>query len=199
MEVSELRLRERIGYTVFLFTTPSGSAIVSHYWRFLPGCRTSWRNLLRDMSAHEHTPNGHEPDLTLEVLRAGISDEQNAGGPRTLHLGVVENLKDMSQHRKENFWFVNPGSIIECDGCERFMERASGTSAGALGRSMFAQRKWLCNDCLSRQETGFSSPTGSGGNWSAATWTASPSSSTQQATQYRLEHLRRLRHRLCCQ
>ena len=46
---------------------------------------------------------------------------------------AVENLKDMSQHLKENLWFVNPGSIIECDGCERFMERASGTSAGALG------------------------------------------------------------------
>ena len=52
------------------------------------------------MSAHEHTPDGHEPDRTLEVLRARISDEQNAGGPRTLHLGAVENLKDMSQHHK---------------------------------------------------------------------------------------------------
>ena len=77
---------------------------------------------------------------------------------------VVQNLKYMSQHLKENLWFVNPGSIVECDGCERFMERASGTSAGALGRSMFAQHKWLCNDCLSRQETGFSSPTGLGEN-----------------------------------
>ena len=39
---------------------------------------------------------------------------------------AVQNLKDMSQHLKENLWFVNPGSIIEHDGCERFMERAFG-------------------------------------------------------------------------
>ena len=63
------------------------------------------------MSAHEHTLDGHEPDLTLEVLRARISDEQNAGGPRTLH-SIVRRLMSMTHSELEELVVMFPCSTI---------------------------------------------------------------------------------------
>merc|ERR1712232_106565 len=55
---------------------------------------------------------------------------------------------DNYRYLGSQLWFIQPGSVVHCDECDRPVAQAQGTLQGAPDRSQFAQNKFVCSDCL---------------------------------------------------
>lgn len=52
----------------------------------------------------------------------------------------------------EGLWFQCPGSLVNCDHCNRLVPQAMGSLQGAPARSQFAQNLFLCQECSARAQ-----------------------------------------------
>lgn len=51
----------------------------------------------------------------------------------------------------DTLWYIAPGQMVQCDGCERSVPQAMGSLQGAHGASQFAQNAFFCIECRPRQ------------------------------------------------
>jgi len=56
----------------------------------------------------------------------------------------IENYRYLGSQ----LWFIQPGSVVHCDECDRPVSQVQGSLQGAPGKSQFAQNKFVCSECL---------------------------------------------------
>eukprot|EP00435_Cladocopium_sp_Y103_P042817 s576_g11.t3 len=93
------------------------------------------------------------PHHTMAAPKSVLKRPGQPSGPVRRVQHAQEDFQVMVTSHKscgEGLWFQCPGSLVNCDTCNRSVPQAMGCLQGAPARSQFAQHLFLCQDCSTR-------------------------------------------------
>lgn len=95
-------------------------------------------------------PKRHRPCIKIGRYRSSkrVRWHQDPDGePR-----LAEVLIEAFRAEGDRLWYMNPGAIVLCDGCENDVPQNTGMLCGSPGNSAFAQASFMCLVCLERAQ-----------------------------------------------
>lgn len=83
------------------------------------------------------------------LKKSGAHHRNHTRRIRYANAGELVNLLGVQSYRDclPQLWYISPGALVLCDGCQKEVPQAMGSMQGAPGQSQFAQNRFICCEC----------------------------------------------------